>query len=288
MRAIAMLVALVTTGLAQDFSNIKVEKVVAGYTYVEGPAWSPDNFLYFSDVPTNRILKAGGAEKPVVVRENSGGAVGNAFDSKGNLYSCETRGRRVIRMDKSGKVEVLAGAYEGKLLNSPNEVVVRRDGHVYFTDPAFGNQADTRELDFYGIYHLPPKGPLTLVAKPKGRPNGLTLSPNGKILYVANTDERKVYAYDLDSKGVAANERVFLSKTDGPPDGLCADEKGNLYVAARNLFVYSPEGKQLHVVEFAETPRNCVFGDGDLQSLYVAGYTSIYRIRLNVKGATQH
>ncbi|MBL8294981.1 MAG: SMP-30/gluconolactonase/LRE family protein [Bryobacterales bacterium] len=288
MRVLALPVFFVLAASAQDFSDIRVERVAAGYTHTEGPAWSRDEFLYFSDVPTNRIIKAGHGEKAVVARENSAGVSGNAFDSRGNFYSCETRGRRVIRMDKNGKVDVLAETFEGKRLNAPNDIVVRRDGHVYFTDPAFGGQSDTRELDFYGIYHIPPRGPMEVVAKPKGRPNGIDLSPNGRILYVANSDERSIYAYDLDGKGAAANERVLISKIDGPPDGLCVDEKGTLYVAARNLVIYSPEGKLVHTVEISETPRNCAFGDPDYQGLYITAQTSVYRIRLNVKGALHH
>lgn len=288
MRGLALPVIFVLAGGAQDFSDVRVERVAAGYMYTEGPAWSRDEFLYFSDVPTNRIIKAGHGEKAVIARENSAGASGNAFDSRGNFYSCETRGRRVIRMDKNGKVDVLAEVFEGKRLNAPNDIVVRRDGHAYFTDPAFGRQADTRELDFYGVYHIPPKGPVEVVAKPKGRPNGIDLAPNGRILYVANSDERAIYAYDLDGKGAAANERVLITKVDGPPDGLCVDEKGTLYVAARNLAIYSPEGKLMHTVDIAETPRNCAFGDPDYQGLYITAQTSVYRIRLKVKGAAHH
>lgn len=286
----AVLGVLITAvAAAQDFSDIHVEKVGAGFVFTEGPAWSKENYLLFSDVAANKIWKLTVGEKnPISVRENSGGAAGNAFDAKGSLYTCETRGRRVIRMDKKGTVEVLADKYEGKRLNAPNDIAVRKDGQVYFTDPAFGNQADTRELDFYGVYHIPPKGPLTLIAKPKGRPNGIALSPNGRTLYVTNSDQRNVYAYDLDGKGVPSNERVFIPKIDGIPDGLRTDEKGNLYIAARKLVIYSPEGKLIHEIEISETPHNLTFGDGDLQTLYVTAHSSVYRIRLNVKGAVQY
>jgi gluconolactonase len=288
MRFAVLAAALIGTAVAQDFSDIKVERVVAGYTYLDGPVWSPDNYLLFCDVPSNRILKAGHGEKAVAVRENSGGAAGNAFDTKGNFYTAETRGRRVVRMDKNGKLEVLAEMFEGKRLNGPNDVVVRRDGQVYFTDPAFGTQMEKRELDFYGVYHVAPKGQLAVIARPKGRPNGIALSPNGRVLYVANSDERAIYAYDLDGRGAAANERVLISKIEGPPKGICVDEKGNLYVAARKLVIYSAEGKFVHDIEMAETPGNCAFGDPDWQTLYVTAQSSIYRIRLNVKGAIHH
>jgi gluconolactonase len=284
MRLTLLLLMLVVVR-AQDFSEIRVEKVGAGYTFTEGPVWSREGFLLWSDVPNNRIWKLVPGEKPVVFRENSNGANGNTYDARGNLYSCESRTRRVVRTDKNGRTEVIAESWQGKRLNAPNDIVVRRDGHVYFTDPAFGAQADGRELDFFGIYHVPPKGPMELIGKPAGRPNGIALSPNGRVLYVANSDQRCVYAYDLDGKGVASNERVVIANVDGSPDGIRVDEKGNVYVTANKLDIYSPQGKLVHQIEVAETPRNCAFGDPDFQTLYITALTSVYRVRLNVKGA---
>jgi len=191
-------------------------------------------------------------------------------------------------MDKKGKMEVLAEKWEGKRLNAPNDIVVRKDGHVYFTDPAFGEQADTRELDFYGVYHITPKGVMNLIAKPAGRPNGIAFSPNGRILYVANSDDRNVRAYDVDKDGAVSNERVLVSNIEGVPDGMRIDEKGNLYVTAKGISVYTPQGKLLHAIELSETPANCAFGDADFQTLYITARTSIYRIRLDVKGSVQY
>ncbi len=273
---------------AQDFSAARVVKVAAGFTFTEGPAWSPDGYLLFSDVPNNRIWKLVPGEKPVVFREPSNGANGNTFDAKGRLYTCESRARRVTRTDRKGNVETLIDNWQGKKLNAPNDIVVRRDGHIYFTDPAFGASADTRELDFYGVYHLTPKGEAELIAKPQGRPNGIALSPDGKILYVANTDERRLYAYDLNRQGRASNERVLISGIEGPPDGIAVDEKGNIYITANHLPIYSPEGKLLHTIELAERPANCAFGDPDLKTLYVTARTSVYAVRLDVKGALQY
>ncbi|MBI1791593.1 MAG: SMP-30/gluconolactonase/LRE family protein [Acidobacteria bacterium] len=274
--------------MAQDFSHISIEKADAGFRFTEGPVWSRDGFLLFSDVPNNVIRKLAPGERSTVFRDNSNGATGNALDAQGRLYICESRTRRVVRIDKKGNLEVLAEKWEGKRLNAPNDIIVRRDGHVYFTDPAFGDQADRRELNFYGVYHIPVKGPMSLVARPEGRPNGIALSPNGRILYVANSDERNIRAYDLDRNGEASNERILIAGIDGPPDGIRVDEKGNLYVAATNLPVYSPDGKLLHTLEFGERPANCAFGDPDLQTLYITARTSLYRVRLNVKGALQH
>jgi gluconolactonase len=286
MRVIVLLAAAPL--FAQDFSDYKIEKFTGGYTFTEGPSWSREGFLVFTDSPNNRVWKAMPGEKPSVLRENSAGANGTTYDSRGNLYLCEARGRRVIRLDKKGTVEVVADKFEGKRFNAPNDIVVRKDGHVYFTDPAFGSQADGRELDFYGVYHVPPKGPVALIAKPKGRPNGVAMSANGRILYVANSDERCIYAYDLDGRGAATNERIFVKDIDGVPDGIRTDEKGNLYVTAKTLLIYSPQAALLQSIELSEMPRNCTFGDPDFQTLYVTAYTSVYRIRLNVKGAVQY
>ncbi|MBL8228081.1 MAG: SMP-30/gluconolactonase/LRE family protein [Bryobacterales bacterium] len=286
-RLAAWILMVGASTLAQDFTDLKVEKVAGNYRFTEGPVWSREGFLIFSDVPNNRVVKWVPGVGVQTFRDNSAGTNGNTFDPQGRLISCESRTRRVVRKTKDGW-EVLADKYQGKRLNAPNDVVVRKDGHIYFTDPAFGEQIEGRELDFYGIYHITPKGELELMAKPKGRPNGVTLSPNGRILYVANSDERVIYAYDLDGSGKAANERVFVKDIDGPPDGIRTDEKGNLYVTCNQLAIYTPQGKLLKTIEFAETPRNCAFGDPDFQTLYVTALTSVYRVRLNVKGAVTY
>jgi sugar lactone lactonase YvrE len=287
MRLVIALVAL-TTAAAQDFSHVTVEKVAGGYRFTEGPVWSREGFLIFSDVPSNRVIKIAPEEKAIAFRTDSNGANGNTFDAQGRLYTCESRTRRVTRVDKKGKMEVLAERWEGKRLNAPNDIVVRKDGNVYFTDPAFGEQADTRELDFYGVYHIAPKGQLSLVAKPKGRPNGIALSPNGRILYVANSDDRTVLAYDVDRNGETANERAVISGVEGVPDGIRVDEKGNIYVTAKGVAVYSAEGKLVATLPMPETPANCAFGDADFQTLYITARTSVYRVRLDVKGSVQY
>jgi len=273
---------------AQENGEDQMQRVAGGYRFTEGPAWSREGFLLFSDVPNDRIMKYVPGQKPVVFRENSNGANGNAFDGQGRLYTCESRTRRVVRMDKKGEIQVLADKWEGKRLNAPNDIVVRKDGHVYFTDPAFGNQADTRELDFYGVYHITPKEEMRLVAKPVGRPNGIALSHNGRVLYVANSDEHLVRDYDVDRNGELSNERVVISGVDGVPDGIRVDEKGNIYLAATGVMIFDAQGKFIETLGMAETPANCAFGDADLQTLYITARTSLYRVRRDVKGALQY
>lgn len=265
-----------------------VEKIGQGYRFTEGPAWWKDGYLLFTDIPSNRILKFTPGKGVEVFRENSGGANGLAFDERGRLIACEGAARRVTRTDARGKVEVLAERFEGKRLNAPNDVVVRKDGHIWFTDPAFGKSEDTRELPFYGVYHITPKGELSVVSRWEKRPNGVALAPNGRVLYVAASDERAIRAYDVDRQGNATNERVLVTGIEGVPDGLKTDEKGNLYVAAAGVLVYGADGRFVRKIEVAETPANLGFGDGDLQGLYVTARTSLYRIRLDVKGSSQN
>ena len=285
---IALTTLLSLSAPAQDSSDLRIEKVATGYIFTEGPAWSRDGYLIFSDIPGDKLLQLKPGIKPTTFRDNSSGAIGNTFDAQGRLYSCESHARRVTRTDKKGKIEVLAERWQGKRFNAPNDIVVRKDGQVYFTDPAFGNQQDSRELDFYGVFHISHRGELDVVAKSKGRPNGIALSPNGRILYVTNSDQRNVRAYDLDRNGDASNERVLISNIAGIPDGIKVDETGNLYVAAARMEVHSPEGKPIGGFVVPETPSNCAFGDGDLQSLYITARTSVYRVRLNVKGSVQY
>jgi gluconolactonase len=268
--------------------DMQVDRVATGFRFTEGPAWSREGFLLFSDIPSNRIMKYVPGEQPVVFRENANGATGNAFDAQGRFYTCESRTRRVVRSDKKGDIQILADKWEGKRFNAPNDIVVRKDGHVYFTDPAFGSQADTRELDFYGVFHISPKGELRLVAKPAGRPNGIALSANGRVLYVTNSDEHNVRSYDVDHDGEAANERVVISGLEGVPDGLRTDDKGNLYIATDRITVYDPQDKLIDNLGTPEKPSNCAFGDGDLQTLYITARTSLYRARRRVKGASQY
>jgi gluconolactonase len=280
-----LLAVFAALALAQDFSDVKFEMLVRGLTFTEGPAWSKDGYLVFSDTPADRLMKWVPGHDVEVLRTDAHGPSGNAFDTEGRLYTCETRGRRVTRTGKRGEVEVLAERWEGKRLNAPNDIVVSRHNHVYFTDPAFGDQADRRELDFYGVYHIPPKGPMKLVAKPAGRPNGIALSPDQRILYVLNSDERNVRAYDLDKNGDPTGERVLISRIPGVPGGLAVDEKGDLYVAGEGVLIYSAAGRLLHTLELQNHASNCGFGDADYRTLFITAGPEVMRARLDVRGA---
>jgi gluconolactonase len=284
--ALTLLIAV--SGLpAQDFSEVTVTRVAAGYIFTEGPVWSRDGFLLFSDIPSNRILKFTPGPGTEVFRENSGGANGSVFDEKSRLVTCEEGNRRVTRTAPGGQVEVLADKFDGKRFNGPNDLAIRRDGHIYFTDPAFGKNVETRDMDYYGVYHLTPKGELSVFSRSDKRPNGIALSPNGKLLYLTNSDERTVHVFDLDRQGNPSGDRVLISGIQGVPDGIKADDKGNLFIACAGVAIYTAAGKFIRMIELVDTPSNLAFGDGDMQSLYVTARGSVYRIRLDAKGAAQ-
>jgi gluconolactonase len=280
----ALLLALACVLAAgQEVSSPGIARIAEGYRFTEGPAWSRDGYLVFSDTPGNRILKWVPGHAPELLRGDAHGPSGNAFDAQGRLYTCETRARRVVRMDKNGKLETVAERWEGKRLNAPNGVAVSASGHVYFTDPAFGEQSDHRELDFYGVYHVSPKGVMTLVAKTAGRPHGVAISPNGRILYVTGADEHNVRAYDLDGDGQASNERVLISGIAGVPGGMRVDTQGRLYVASTGVAVYSPEGRLLNTIAPDVRVSNCALGEADGRTLFLTEGKEVHRARLDAK-----
>jgi len=283
MRFLIILFAMLTT---QNFSTLRVEPVAEGFPGGEGPVWSHDGYLIFSDYSRDRLYKYMPSRAPEVYREDSHGANGNTFDAQGRLYSCEYKSRRVTRTDPQGKSEVFVDRFEGKRFNAPNDIVVRRDGHVYFTDPLF-TPLDQRDLDFYGVYHVTPGGAIDAVSRLQTRPNGVALSPDGKVLYVANTDERNVRAYDLDGSGRSSNERVAVANLEGGPDGMRVDVNGNLYLAVRGVAIYSPAGELLGRIAVPVNPRNLAFGDADMKTLYLMG-NSLFRVRMPVAGSVQY
>jgi gluconolactonase len=274
---------------ADSFSGPwNVEIIEDGFKGGEGPVWSRNGYLLFSDYEAERINKYVPGQKVTVYREHSNGANGNTLDRQGRLYTCEYISRRVTRTSPDGKIEVIADNWQGKRLNAPNDVIVRRDGNVYFTDPLF-TKLEHRDLDFYGVYRIPPNGAMELVASLKTRPNGIALSPDGKLLYVANTDEKNVRAYDLDRAGKASNERILIAALPAGPDGMKVDAKGNLYITGRGIQIYGPDGKHLGSIELpGGSARNCAFGDKDFKTLYITGRTALMRVRMNVKGAIHY
>jgi gluconolactonase len=280
----ALLLAIAIFAGAQQFGEFKFEHLAKGYRFTEGLAWNAkDQYMVFSDTPSDRLLKWVPGSEIVTLRADANGPAGNAFDAQGRLYTCETHARRVTRTDRTGKIEVLAERWDGKRLNAPNGIVVAKNGGVYFTDPAFGSQSDRRELDFHGVYYLPAKGPMALIAKYASRPHGIALSPNNRALYITNADDHNVRVFDLDKNGEASNERVLIAKIEGVPSGITVDEKGLLYVTANGIGIYAPDGKRLHHIDVRERSSACAFGEGDMKSLFLASGGDVIRARLESK-----
>ena len=250
--------------------------------------------LYFSDIPNYRILKLLPDGTFSVFREPSGAANGLMFDAKGNLISCDGGDRQVSMLDSKGNVaKVLADSYDGKKLNSPNDLVIDSKGGMYFTDPRYGNR-DGMEQDVEAVYYLRPDGMLIRVVDDVGRPNGVILSPDGKTLYVADTSREYIRAYDVQPNGTVTNGRDFAKlppitvgegKRRNYTDGMTIDVEGNLYAATGSgIEVFDKEGKYVGVIKVPKPPANCAFGGPDNKTLFITVRAFLYKIELKVAG----
>jgi gluconolactonase len=250
----------------------EVEKVAGGFQFLEGPVWMPARQeLLFSDIPANRIYryKDGAVD---VFRQPSHQANGNTLDPQGRLVTCEHQTRRVTRTEPDGTVIVLATHFEGRRLNSPNDVVVRGDGVVFFTDPPYGVAAADRERDFQGVFRIV-GGRVELVADDFQKPNGLCFAP----------DESRLYIADTEAGHVRVGQDVFCRVQR--PDGLRVDRAGHLHVAAvTGVEIFDADGRHVGRIELPERPANLAFGDADRQSLYICARTSLYRARVTTPG----
>jgi len=283
-----------------------IQKLAEGLVFTEGPVWIRQGYLLFSDVPSNVIYKWTGDSKVEVFRKPSGyngtdapagafiGSNGLTLDRQGRLIICEHGNGRITRLEKDGKLTVLADKYEGKRLNSPNDAVYKKDGALYFTDPPYGfvkqDEDPKKELKFNGVYRLA-GGKLQLLYRELTRPNGLAFSPDEKYLYVANSDpQRKIWMrFEVTSAGGLANGKVFYDVTnqtaDGLPDGMKIDQKGNLYCTGPGgVWIFSPAGKHLGTIQPPETPANLAWGDADGKTLYITARKGLYRIVLQIPG----
>ena len=264
------------------------EKLATGFQFTEGPIWQPDGALLFSDIPANRIYRWTPEHGAQVWREPTGNANGNTLDRQGRLLSCEHSGRRVAITAADGTVTTLVDRYQGKRLNSPNDVVVKSNGVVYFTDPPYGIKPEEREQAHNGVYRVLTDGTIELLAADFERPNGLAFSPDESILYVDDSAHRHVRAFDVQADGTLRNSRIIADMDHpqpGSPDGMKIDEAGHLYVTgATGVWVFEPDGTLLGVIVTPERPANCAWGDADRQSLYITAQTSLYRVRTKIAG----
>jgi gluconolactonase len=269
-------------------SNAKVEKLSGSFKFTEGPAWHPRGFLIFSDIPADTIYQWTTDGKFSIYRHPAGNPNGNTFDKEGRLITAQ-HNRRLVRTEKNGQITILAERYQGKRLNSPNDVVVKSDGSIYFTDPPFAISKEQEELGFYGIYRLTPDESLSLLSKEMVRPNGLAFSPDEKTLYVSDSEKKYIRAFEVNSDGTLVNSRVFAELAGPPdkgvPDGLKVDVKGNIYCSgSEGVWIFSPSGNLLGKILVPEVVTNLAWGDKDYKTLYMTASKSLYRIRLNVAG----
>ncbi|HYM14382.1 MAG TPA: SMP-30/gluconolactonase/LRE family protein [Dehalococcoidia bacterium] len=269
-------------GLGRLVAPGPCEAVASGLIFTEGPVWHPDGYLLFSDINASRIYRwRDGALD--IYREPSWQSNGLTLDPTMSLVSCEHEGRRVSR-ERDGALEALATAYDGKRLNSPNDVIARSDGRIFFTDPPYGITEEQRELPYNGVFTISPTGELTLLASDFDRPNGLALSPDERTLYVADTSRHHVRAFDVGPDGALSNGRVFAQmRDDGRPDGMKVDRDGQLWVCAAGIEVFDASGRPLGNVDVPQRPANCAWGE-DGSTLFVCARTAVYRMRTSARG----
>ena len=299
--------------------DAKIEIVAGNLGFLEGPVWvrtPAPGFLIFSDIPANTIDKWNPADGKVFVflaksgfagdnpgdagyQLNNGngivtlyGSNGITLDKQGRVTYCQHGDRGVMRLEKDGKRTVLADRYEGKRLNSPNDLVYKSDGSLYFTDPPYGLRklADDpkKELPFSGVYRLA-NGKLQLVNKDFQAPNGLAFSPDEKYLYVDDSASKTYWRFTVQPDGTLANKKLLIdmssSKEAGVPDGMKIDQKGNIYGAGPGgVWVLTPEGKHLGTIRPPENPANLAWGDADGKTLYFTAVTGLYRLRVTIPG----
>lgn len=276
---ISLLIACSVFAAAEgDVITGPVELVAEGLKFTEGPLWLPSGELIFSDVGADTIYR----EDKGVVRKPSGGANGLALDGQGRLVCCEGQNRRITRTEQDGSITVLAERYEGKRLNSTNDVAVRSDGAIYFTDPKSRRTGDDADLDFSGVYLISPDGVLSLLDDTMDYPNGVALSPDEKTLYVSDTMKAHIRAFDVTEDGVEKG-RVFCEVRI--PDGMAVDARGYVWsTSAGGIAVFDPEGTPVATFKIPIMPTNCAFGGADLKTLYVTARSRVFKVRCAAPG----
>ncbi|MHC4888490.1 MAG: SMP-30/gluconolactonase/LRE family protein [Planctomycetota bacterium] len=255
--------------------------VVGGFKFTEGPAADSKGNIFFTDIPNNRIDKWSLDGKLSTFRENSGGSNGLYFDKKSNLLACEGGGRRLVSIDPRGNVAVLADKYDNKRFNSLNDLWIDPKGGIYFTDPRYGRR-DNLEQDGEHVYYLmPDRKKIIRVIDDMVRPNGIIGTLNGKTLYVTDHGGKKTFVCTINKDGTLSNKRLFAPQGS---DGMTIDNRGNVYLTTGAVVVYNTKGEKIETIEVPEGPANVCFGGKDKRTLFITARTSLYSVRMRVKG----
>jgi gluconolactonase len=284
--------------------SAQIEKVAGGFQFAEGPLWRPDGHLWFSDVMGNVVRSLTPAGQVEVLIQNAGGQTDappgsfigpNAMvaDKDGYVLLCQHTNRRIVRVAKDLQMTPYIEKFEGKRFNSPNDLVYRSDGSLYFTDPPYGllkgDDDPAKELKFNGVFRYA-GGKLQVVVKDLPRPNGLAFSPDEKTFYVANSEEKHRFwmRYDVAANGTVSNGRVFADvtaeKEEGVPDGMKVDSQGNVWgTGPGGIWVFSPDGKHLGTIKPPEQPANLGWAE-DGKTVYITARTGVYRLKIAVAG----
>jgi gluconolactonase len=290
-----MLTVLRDAGLSGLIESESVEQLAAGFQFTEGPLWQPDGGLLFQDIKAERSYRLEPDRSVRLLRDHTGAANGQTYGPGGSIVFCEQNGRRVSRLSSSGgQIEPIAENWAGARLNSPNDIVSRSDGTLYFTDPAYGVEPSRRALHFQGVFALDPHsaghGALRLVVDDFEKPNGLAFSPDEKTLYVCDTGRYHVRAFDVELDGSlrAGSSRVFARLDPGQPggpDGMKVDKAGRVYVAvALGIWVFEPDGKLLGILSLPNRPSNLAWCGADCRGLAITAVDAVYHVRMRVEG----
>jgi gluconolactonase len=267
--------------------NAKLSTVATGFGFTEGPVWDAAGFLYVSDEEQNRIYRVhlDGRKETLV---ELGDPDGNTFDEHQRLLDCASVLRAVIRVSPDGQYKILADRYDGKRFNSPNDVVIGPDRATYFTDPTSDlPKGAKQEIPFQGVYRLDRNGSVRLLIKDMSQPNGLAFSPDGKRLYVDDSEQKNIRIFDFSRGGNVSKGRLFADENEpgGVPDGMRLDQSGNLYVVGpKGIWIWDPMGNHLGTIVVPEQPANLAWGDKDYRTLYITAGKSVYRISTKARG----
>ena len=265
--------------------NAEIKKAGTGYAFTEGPAVAKDGKVYFTDQPNDRIYVWDEKKGVSLWSDDTGRSNGMYFNNNGQLLACADLHNQIVLFDKDKKMRVVYENYDGKHLNGPNDLWITPNGGIYFTDPYYHRnywQEGHKEVqDARGVYYLSTEGKITRVIDDYKQPNGLIGTPDGKTLYVADINDRKIWKYDIQSDGTLANKTFFAPNGS---DGMTIDNQGNVYLTMGKVWVYSPSGELIREIEVPESPSNVCFGGKKRNTLFITARTSVYTLKMNVKG----